>query len=100
MATHPSIPAWKIPWTEEPVGLLSMGSHRVGHDLRDLAAAAAAPGNPLCSCYMGHVLSPLLTSATLRTMPQVGIDSNAKRSNEHQPNENFTEQPKNALFEK
>ena len=32
MATHSSILAWRIPGTEEPVGLLSMGSHRVGHD--------------------------------------------------------------------
>ena len=29
---HSSTLAWKIPWTEEPGGLLSMGSHRVGHD--------------------------------------------------------------------
>ena len=33
MATHSSITAWKIPWTEEPGGLQSMGSQRVGHDL-------------------------------------------------------------------
>ena len=32
MATHFSILAWQIPWTEEPGGLPSMGSHRVGHD--------------------------------------------------------------------
>ena len=32
MATHSSILAWKIPWTEEPGWLLSMGSQRVGHD--------------------------------------------------------------------
>ena len=32
MATHTSILAWKIPWTEEPGGLQSMGSQRVGHD--------------------------------------------------------------------
>ena len=32
MATHSSILAWRIPWTEEPGGLQSMGSHRVGHD--------------------------------------------------------------------
>ena len=32
MATHASILAWKIPWTEESGRLLSMGSHRVGHD--------------------------------------------------------------------
>ena len=33
MATHSSILAWRIPWTEEPGGLQSMGSPRVGHDL-------------------------------------------------------------------
>ena len=33
---------WRIPGTEKPGGLLSMGSHRVGHDWSDLAAAAAA----------------------------------------------------------
>ena len=32
MATHSSILAWRIPGTEEPSGLLSMGSHRAGHD--------------------------------------------------------------------
>ena len=32
MATHPSILAWKMPWTEEPGGLQSTGSQRVGHD--------------------------------------------------------------------
>ena len=32
MTTHFSILAWRIPWTEEPGGLQSMGSQRVGHD--------------------------------------------------------------------
>ena len=32
MATHSSIPAWRIPWTEEPGGLQLMGSQRVRHD--------------------------------------------------------------------
>ena len=32
MATHSSILAWKIPWTEEPDRLQSMGSQRIGHD--------------------------------------------------------------------
>ena len=32
MATHSSTLAWKIPWTEEPGGLQSIGSQRVGHD--------------------------------------------------------------------
>ena len=85
MAPHSSTLAWKIPWTEEPGGLqsmgslgvrhdwatslslftfthwrrkwqptpvfllLSMGSHRVGHDWSDLAAAAAAVY--ICQCY-------------------------------------------------
>ena len=33
MATHSSVLAWRIPGTGKPGGLLSMGSHRVGHDL-------------------------------------------------------------------
>ena len=37
MATHSSILAWRIPWTEEPGGLQSMGSQRVGHNCSDLA---------------------------------------------------------------
>ena len=41
MATHSSILAWRIPGTEEPGGLLSMGSRRVRHNWSDLAAAAA-----------------------------------------------------------
>ena len=49
MATHSSVLAWRIPGTEEPGGLLSMGLHRVGHDWSDLAAVvAAAVVNPLC----------------------------------------------------
>ena len=39
MATHCSVLAWRIPGMGEPGGLLSMGSHRVGHDLSDLAVA-------------------------------------------------------------
>ena len=42
MATHSSVLAWRIPGMAEPGGLPSMGSHRVGHDWSDLAAAAAA----------------------------------------------------------
>ena len=41
MATHSSVLAWRITGTEEPGGLPSMGSHRVGHDWSNLAAAAA-----------------------------------------------------------
>ena len=42
MAPHSSVLAWRIPGMGEPGGLPSMGSHRVGHDWSDLAAAAAA----------------------------------------------------------
>ena len=46
MATHPSIPAWRIPGTGEPGGLPSVRLYRVGHDWSNLAAAAAAVGFP------------------------------------------------------
>ena len=59
MATHSSVLAWRIPGTGEPGGLPSMGSHRVGHDWSDLAAAAAAWDTYLKPCA---VLSLLYTS--------------------------------------
>ena len=43
MASHSSVLAWRIPGTGEPGGLPSMGSHRVGHDWSDLAAAVTSP---------------------------------------------------------
>ena len=54
MATHSSVLAWRILWTEEPGGLLSMGSHRVGHDWSDLVAAAAAV-DATCNNYYYNV---------------------------------------------
>ena len=42
MATHSSILAWRIPWTEEPGRLQFIGSHRVRHDWNDLARMQAA----------------------------------------------------------
>ena len=50
MATHSSVLAWRIPGTGEPGGLPSMGSHRVGHDWSDLAAAAER----LRECILNH----------------------------------------------
>ena len=47
MATHSSVFAWRIPETEGPGGLPSVGSHRVGHDWSDLTEAAAAVVNNL-----------------------------------------------------
>ena len=52
MATHSSTLAWKIPWTEEPGRLQSMGSLRVGHDwATSLSCIGEGTGNLLqCSC--------------------------------------------------
>ena len=50
MATHSSVLAWRIPGTGEPGGLPSMGSHRVGHDWSDLAAAA-----PIYEIYLHFI---------------------------------------------
>jgi len=47
MATCSSVLAWRIPGTAEPGGLPAMGSHRVGHDESDLAAAAMEVNNSI-----------------------------------------------------
>ena len=65
VATHSSVLAWRIPGTGEPGGLPSMGSHRVGHDWSDLAAAAAA------RFYSTSVLASLLYVCT----PLVALSS-------------------------
>ena len=64
MATHSSILAWRIPGTEELVGLPSMGLHRVRHDRRGLAAAGISQMN-LLNPHNNHVTissSPPLAS--------------------------------------
>ena len=53
MATHSSIPGLENPRDREPDGLPSMGSHRVGHDLSDLAALAAGLYN-LCQTQLSY----------------------------------------------
>ena len=53
MATHSSVRAWRIPGMGESGGLPSMGSHRVGHDWSDLAAAA-----PAASAYLRLLIFP------------------------------------------
>ena len=52
LAPHSSTLAWKIPWTEEPGRLQSIGSQRVGHDwATSLSRIGEGNGNPLqCSC--------------------------------------------------
>ena len=62
MATHSSVLAWRIPGTEEPGGLPSMGSHRVGHDWRDLATAAAAAATLLHHNHLKSIVYPRVPS--------------------------------------
>ena len=58
MATHSNVLAWRIPGTAEPGGLPFMGSHRVGHNWSDLAAAAAAVH--ICSILLSQFVPPSL----------------------------------------
>ena len=64
MAPHSSSLAWRIPQMEEPGGLPSLGSHRVGHDWSDLAAAAAALPVLSTSVYPGKFHAVLMTSTS------------------------------------
>ena len=64
MATHSSILAWRIPWTQKPGGLQSTGPRRVGHDWRDLARTAgtlraAVKAGPQASPGSQGILSAL-----------------------------------------
>ena len=58
VAIHSSVLAWRIPGTEDPGGLPSMGSHRVRHNWSDLAAAAGAAGS---GCVERHLGPPART---------------------------------------
>ena len=99
---HSSIPAWRLPGTEEPGGLQSMGSHRVGHDWCDLACMHALEKE--MATTGDWRLPGTAEPGGLPSMGshRVGRDwcDLAAAANEHRPNENFTEQPKNPLFEK
>ena len=69
MATHSSVLAWRIPGMGEPGGLLSMGSHRVGHNWSDLAAAAAA-----------HQHTFRITALCNYLLKQIGKNKNYKQT--------------------
>ena len=65
MATHSSILAWKIPWTEEPGRLQSMGSQRVGHDWAT-SLSLKDVGIPPFTCLLRNLYTG--QEATVRTM--------------------------------
>ena len=71
MATHSSVLAWRSPGTGKSGGLPSMGSHRVGHDWSDLAAAAAAAAVFHCT-YTPHLFYLFLCWWTFRLFPYLG----------------------------
>ena len=70
MATHSSVLAWRIPGTGEPGGLLSMGSHRVGHDWSDLAAVAAADCERMNFCCLSLAQHVGICYGSPRTLSQ------------------------------
>ena len=65
MATHSSILAWRIPGTEEPGRLQSIGSQKVGQDWSNLAAAAA--------CMLNHLSCPTLCDSTDYSLPNSSV---------------------------
>ena len=76
MATHPSILAWRIPWTEEPVGLQSMGLQKGGHNL---AIKMATPTMTRMltlykhgSCFVQDQILQLFLCAHFRVWPRTG----------------------------
>ena len=70
MATHSSVLAWRTPGTEEPVGLLSMGSHRVRPDYSDLAAAANELNMEIIFFLIVHLYYFLLTCFWHKTLAE------------------------------
>ena len=71
MATHSSVLAWRIPGTGEPGGLPCMGSHRVGHNWHDLAAAAAV----LKEILQPKEVYPLYEFLCFSIFPCLGLNS-------------------------
>ena len=70
MATHSSVLAWRIPGTARPGGLPSMGSHRVGRNWSDLAAAAACTIQHMLDQFIiadlkGNITTPILSALTV-----------------------------------
>ena len=69
MATHSSVLAWRIPGTGEPGGLPSMGSHRVGHDWSDLAAAAGDGSKKILLWFMSKSVLPMFSPRNFIVSP-------------------------------
>ena len=91
LATHSSVLAWRIPGTGEPGGLPSMGSHRVGHDWSNLAAAAA---NKICrsssplelpykKCWRNFFKLKWKICCHIKTFESINFTINCKKNYNH-----------------
>ena len=60
MATHSSILAWRMPWSEEPRGLLSMGSQRVRHNQAYTHSHVEATSHHSTICIWGNLIGDSL----------------------------------------
>ena len=67
MATHSSILAWRIPWTEEPGGLQSMGWQRVGHNWVTFTHSLTHPYANCCLYSFGHILTKTLHACYIKS---------------------------------
>ena len=80
-ATHSSILAWRIPWTEEPGRLQSMGSQRIGHDwvtnTLTVCTSHCRPYFPLCALRTGTGRQHASGSSTGLTIRQTGLSDPA-----------------------
>ena len=65
MATYSSIPAWRIPWTEEPGRLQCMGSQRVGHDWETNTFTFTIPG----ACLYRFIISTMWCAVLIGSLP-------------------------------
>ena len=73
MATHSSVLAWRIPGMGEPGGLPSMGSHRVGHDRSDLAAAVPMAPHTFIQLSDSHFVYPRVRDQRETCIMWVGL---------------------------
>ena len=78
MATHSSIPAWRIPWTEEPGWLHSIESHRVRHGWRDTCTHARAS-----NCYLFYLYYLFSNKMTMPGRQGLSISTSHVALGEH-----------------
>ena len=92
MATHSSILAWRIPWTEEPGGLQSMGLQRVGHNLvTNTFTLPLKTLDPEEHSFFGGVSG--FFSIKNRELELLIIRENASQNHNEVPASHWSEQP-------